>query len=541
MTLVLRGPDSLLELNRRGVLEAVDVHVATRLAALAGEQSDEARLALALCLRSLRAGAVVLDLASVPATVLAENGPPIAWPSLQDWRGALDDSPLVGGPLHRENDLLWLDTSWRQEVFVAEDLLARAARPVDLDHGALRQALARLWPGEKPDDQRAAAAVCALARVAVLGGGPGTGKTTTVSRLLVALAEATSAPLRIALAAPTGKAAARLAESLRREDSSLAPEEITWLSGLRASTLHRLLGARQGGGQYWHHAGNRLPYDVVVVDEASMVSLAMFARLLAALRPDARLILVGDPDQLASVEAGAVLRDFVEGAGTRTAERVAELAAVLPHDPPAAVADSTPGAKLRDGMATLTRVRRYGEASPIDRVARALRNGEADLALEVLQSDLHFVEIADDALVAEGMLRPLMMDQLRDVVKAAAAGDVTGALAALARRRLLCAHRTGNRGVQWWNRAVPRWLPEEGIRPRGDGRYAGQPLLVRSNDYDNGLWNGDTGVVVAEGEDLVAYFSTGAEPKRVPLGLLSDVGPMYAMTIHRRRARSSTP
>ena len=115
---------------------------------------------------------------------------------------------------------------------------------------------------------------------------------------------------------------------------------------------------------------------------------------------------------------------------------------------------------------------------------------------------------------------------------AAASGDVVGALEALGRHRLLCAHRSGPRGVSWWSERVPLWL-REGLAPRRDGRFAGQPLLVRSNDYDNGLWNGDTGVVVDEGGELVGYFATGAAPKRVPLGRLGDVVPMYAMTVHR--------
>lgn len=540
MTTVLRGPQTLIDLNRRGVLEAVDVHVATRLSALAGESSDQARLALALCLRSLRAGSVVLDLAAVPATVIAEDGP-VTWPTLQDWRAALDSSPLVGGPLHRDGDLLWLDASWRQEVFVAQDLLKRAAAPVELDHAALSKALARLWPDRAPDDQRTAAAVCALSQVSVLGGGPGTGKTTTVSRLLVALAQASPAPLRVALAAPTGKAAARLGESLQREDNVLTEDEGQWLSKLNFSTLHRLLGMRQGSGQSRYSASNRLPYDVIVVDEASMVSLSLFARLLQALRPSARLILVGDPDQLASVEAGAVLRDLMEGAGARTSQRAKQLAALLPHDvAPAVVDKQTPGAQLRDGMALLTRPRRYRQASPIDRVARALRAGAADQALTIVRTELRFVEVDDSALIPEAALRPRLIHQLRHVVGAAQDGNVDAALSALSSHRLLCAHRAGPRGVAWWNERVPRWLVEDtGMRARRDGRYAGQPLMVRSNDYDNGLWNGDTGVVVAEDENLVAYFASGGEPKRVPLGLLGDVRPMYAMTVHRAQGSQS--
>lgn len=547
MTSVLRGPASLLELHRRGVLEAVDVHVAARLAALAGETSDAATVALALCVRAVRQGSVVLDLTAVPGTVLPDDtadptvsGVPLDWPLLADWRAALEGSPLVGtqeaaAPLHREGDLIWLDASWRQEVLVADDLLERSAGTVDVDPVALAGQLARLWPGSGPDDQRVAAAVCALSPVSVLGGGPGTGKTTTVSRLLVALSACSPSPLRIALAAPTGKAAARLAESVRRADPVLTHDEVTWLSGLSSSTLHRLLGARRGAGRYWHHRGNQLPYDVVVVDEASMVSLSMFARLLEALRPGARLVLVGDPDQLASVEAGAVLADLVAGAGPRTPDRADALAAALPVDPPAEVGVVSPGAALRNGVALLTRVRRYAHAGPVDQLAQAVRAGAVDQARAALDTDpLSFVEVPDHEVVPESVVRPVLVGQLRDVADAASAGDAEAALAALGRHRLLCAHRSGPRGVAWWTERVPRWLADDvGVVVRRDGRFAGQPLIAVSNDHDNGLWNGDTGVVVREDGELVAYFATGSAPARVPLGRLGDVRPMYAMTVHR--------
>ena len=530
MTAVLRGPAHLLELNARGVLDAADVHLATRIGALGQETSQVVLLALALCVRGVRQGSVALRLADVPRLVVAEDGLALSWPS--SWEAAVAASPLVGGPLRLEHDLVYLDRYWRQEVQVASDLLRRVAVPVVLDRSVLAAALGRLWPGSAPDDQRFAAAVCALSSVSVLGGGPGTGKTTTVSRLLVALREATPSELRIALAAPTGKASARLEESVHRADNVLSAADQEWLRGLSSSTLHRLLGARRGSAQSWHHAGNRLPYDVVVIDEASMVSLPMFARLLEALRPETRLILVGDPDQLASVEAGAVLSDLVAGAGDRTSSRASELAVVVPLDAPVAVAADTPGARLRDGMATLTTVHRFSQEGTIATLARAIRDGDSDAASSAISGLL--VSVMDDATVPDAEVRPILLAQLRDVITAAASGDAVGALEALGRHRLLCAHRSGPRGVSWWSERVPRWLVEsEGLAPRRDGRFAGQPLLVRTNDYDNGLWNGDTGVVVEEAGELVGYFATGAAPRRVPLGRLGDVVPMYAMTVHR--------
>jgi exodeoxyribonuclease V alpha subunit len=420
---------------------------------------------------------------------------------------------------------------------------------VALDHGALAGALARLWPDERADDQRAAAAVCALSRVAVLGGGPGTGKTTTVSRLLVALAEASPAPLRIALAAPTGKAAARLAESLQRPDDALTTQERGWLARLSWSTLHRLLGVRSGGGQPWYCAGNRLPYDVVVVDEASMVSLTLFARLLEALRPSARLVLVGDPDQLASVEAGAVLGDLVAGSGERTPERAGQLAGLLPHDPAAAVVDRvTPGRPpaRRHGRAHAGPPLRRGVADRPARPVAAGRCGGRRAAGPAVGAALRGGG-RRSARPRGAPARPARRAAARRRDRGPAPATPVRRAAGARSPPLLCAHRTGPRGVQWWDDAVPRWLVEDaGVRPRRDGRFAGQPLMVRSNDPDNGLWNGDTGVVVAEDDELVAWFASGGEPKRVPLGparrrpadVRDDRPPRAGVAVRRRHRRA---
>jgi len=409
----MRATGVLRELNERGVLHVADIHVAARLGALAGELDERAQLALALAVRGVRHGSVVLDLSAV-GRIVAEDGSEISWPDLDGWRSALDTSPLLDGPLRREGDKLWLDSYWRQEVFVAEDLLRRASLPVTVDQSLLGAALARLWSGGEPDDQRAAAATCALSSVAVLGGGPGTGKTTTVARLLVALQESSPDPLRIALAAPTARAASRLGQSMVREaflaphERVLTDDELAFLRTLEPQTLHRLLGVRRGSAQFWHHAGRRLPHDVVVVDEASMVSLTMFAKLLEALRPEARLVLVGDPEQLASIEAGAILSDLVAGGATRTVARAAALASVVPLDVVEGNEADSPGARLRDGIAFLHRVRRFDEAGAIDALAKAIQSGRAPDVLDVLRSGaegVRFDEVRDDQPVPPALLR----------------------------------------------------------------------------------------------------------------------------------------
>ncbi|MDQ1630364.1 MAG: exodeoxyribonuclease alpha subunit, partial [Frankiaceae bacterium] len=325
----LRAPGLLRTFNAAGVLAAADVHVATRLGRLGKEPSEAVQLAAALAVRAVRLGSVCIDLATLPGTIaleeeaaldaagLAAAAPlldELPWPEPTTWDAALQASPLVGGadddappladgrPLRYVDGLLYLDRYWRQEELIRQELDDRAGRAhptVDVDR--LRTALHRLWPAPPPDRQRLAAAVAALSWTTVLAGGPGTGKTTTVARLLALLVDQPG-PVRIALAAPTGKAAARLQEAVRTETATLSDDDRQRLGDLTASTVHRLLGWRPDRrGRFRHDRTNRLPFDVVVVDETSMVSLTLMSRLLEAVRPDARLVLVGDPDQLASV------------------------------------------------------------------------------------------------------------------------------------------------------------------------------------------------------------------------------------------------
>jgi len=392
--------------------------------------------------------------------------------------------------------------------------------------------------GQEPDEQRVAAAICAISTVSVLGGGPGTGKTTTVSRLLAAIRDSAPQLPRVALAAPTAKAAARLVESLGEAvitSYELTDDERTWLRDFRASTLHRLLGLRRGTSRTRYGRADPLPYDVVVVDEASMLSLSLFARLLQALRPNCRLVLVGDPDQLTAVEAGAVLADVVEPAveAGRSAAATNRIFALVPHDQVPAAADAPEG--LGDGVVLLTEVHR--QTGVLDELTKAIKSGRAEAVTDVLQSGaqgLRFFDVADDQRVAGeplGVVRELVLDQLA----ALRAVDTAGALAALDRHRLLCAHHSGYRGIDEWSALVRRWVAQHfGETIRRDGWFFGCPLLVTENDYDNDLLNGDTGVVVRRDNELVAAFpGVGHEARLMPLGRLGAARPMHALTVHR--------
>ena len=548
-SLALRAEGLLRDFNRAGILSAADVHVSRRLGAIAGESSEAVLLAVALVVRSTRHGSVVLDLSTARATTSPDVDDDEAavvdvaldWPD--DWVEGCAASPLVGGPLRMLGSKIWLGRYWDQEEQVARELLQRSAsRPADLDLFVLASGLDRLFVAGTDDDQRLAATVCALSPVSVLAGGPGTGKTTTVSRLLALLREQ-HPDWRIALAAPTGKAAARLEEAVRSSTATLDEEDRLRLGELPATTLHRLLGWRPDArSRFRHDQTNRLPAEVVVVDEASMVSLTMMARLLEVLRPSTRLVLVGDPDQLASVEAGAVLGDLVDRRvrDLRTPQFAKALRTVLPgvtiEEHP-----TSPAALVRDGVATLSTNWRFPPDSGIALMAAAIQEGRGKDALDVLRSgrpDVELVEVDDDAYLSAEQLVAVRAEVLQWGValhEAAGRGDDRAALEALERHRLLCAHRRGLRGVQHWSALAAHWIAEaHAVEPRADGRYPGEPLLVTTNDYDIGLYNGDTGVVVNDGRSgLIAVFGRGGAPIRVPLARLGAVRSLHAMTVHR--------
>lgn len=496
------GATGLLRVfNQAGVIDAADVLVAQRLTGLAAEADERVALAVAFAVRAVRGGSVCVDLSTVSAHV---DIPTLPWPDPTEWSEAVAASRLTGDPpvLRQDGELLYLDRYWLEEQRVANDVLALAtARDstgvVGFD---------RLFPHNFAEQRRAA--VIALSRgLTVLTGGPGTGKTTTVARLLALLAEQAhsgSAPaLRIALAAPTGKAAARLQEAVQLEIGKLDPADGERLSGVRATTLHRLLGGRPDtSSRFRHHRENRLPHDVIVVDETSMVSLTMMARLVEAVRLEARLVLVGDADQLVSVEAGAVLADLVEGLSWGEDPPVAKL--ITPH--------------------------RFGAA--IGELASAIRVGDAGRALEVLAAGDPHVEWVDTDRPTD-RLRSVLLGHALRLRAPALLGDTTVALATLDDHRLLCAHRNGPSGVEFWNRQVGRWLAEDTDIPAWVTWYPGRPVLVTATDYGLGLYNGDSGVAVLRDGALRAVVSGTGGPIEFPPSRLADVETMHAMTIHK--------
>jgi exodeoxyribonuclease V alpha subunit len=533
---IAAGASGLLRaFNRAGVLSAADVHVARRLGRLGSEDDEGVLLAVALAVRAPRLGHVHVDLESIRDTAAVESENPVdlealPWPDVEPWLAAVAASPLVADageadrtrPLRLERAWLYLDRYWSEEVAVADALSAmRDAPPADVDQRTLADGVARLFGLEADGDQARAATEAVRRRFAVVAGGPGTGKTTTVARIVALLCEqgipthpppTAERPPLIALAAPTGKAAARLQEAVHEEAGRLDVSDAVraQLRALSATTIHRLLGYRPGSrSRFRHDREQRLPHDVVIVDETSMVSLSLMARLIEALRSDARLVLVGDPGQLASIEAGAVLGDIVAGAD---------------------------GAGETPGVAVLVRGRRYGDE--IARVAAAIRAGDSDAVIGLLRESPGAVTWIDEdpgGPRSVNAVRAGVVEAGRAAIEAARADRAADALAALARFRVLCAHRRGPMGVSTWTARIETWLESEvaGFSAR-ERWYVGRPLLVTENDRELRLYNGDTGVVVRTADDRVlAAFERGGEPVLYSPSRLGAIDTVYAMTIHK--------
>jgi len=565
----LGAPEPLLRFNEIGVLSAADVHVARTLAGLAGGADQLVQLAVALAVRAPRLGHVFVDLATVRDTAAVESDEVVdlselPWPAPAQWLDTVERAPRLvsigdrddeaARPLRLIGTRLYLDRYWREERQIAADLLSSSdGLAAGVDTSVLAEGIDRLF-GERDDHlQRCAAACSVLRRLSVIAGGPGTGKTTTVARVAALVYEQFAAaglpvPL-IALTAFTGKASARLHELVHSEAAQLEVDEAlrAWLLELPASTIHRLLGRRPTShAQFLHNRSNCLPHDVVIVDETSMVSLSLMARLLEAVRPDARLVLVGDPGQLTAIEAGAVLRDIVGpsadglhmSASMRGLLSAAVGSDVVAAEPPA-------GVTVGDGIVVLERVHRFGEG--IAALAEAIRRGDGDAAVTALRSapssEVSWVPVDvaggdDDPVDVDAALadvRTVAVAAGCAVLDAARAGDAASALHGLSAFRLLCAHRRGPHGVATWTVEIERWLAAA-LEPfsAADRDYPGRPLLVTRNDYELGLYNGDTGVVVAAGnERLTAAFERGSEIVSFTPTRLDAVETVYAMTIHK--------
>lgn len=462
-----------------------------------------------------------------------------------EWLDLLQNSEAVGDgstatPLVLHQQRLYLHRMWQSEGDVAR-FIGREAAPTAFDPQQLRAALDQQF-GQQPDDwQKIAAAVAITRQISVISGGPGTGKTTTVAKLLATLLSLSAETVRIRLAAPTGKAAARLTESLGKALQRLeVSDEEKQRFPAEATTLHRLLGAVPGSQRMRYHAGNPLHLDLLVVDEASMVDLPMMANLIAALPSQARVIFLGDRDQLASVEAGAVLGDICRCAETgyslARAEELSTLTGCViegredPQAPP-----------VRDSICLLRKSYRFDASSGIGQLALAVNAGDTRQVDAVFAAD--FADIERFTLSNSEAYQHLLtacVAGYRDYLSRLAAGaQPADVLDAFSRFQLLCALREGPFGVMGLNERIEVSLQKAGLIRRSPGAankwYPGRPVMIARNDSALGLFNGDIGIAMLDEEQALKVFFPlpdgsikAVQPSRLP-----PHDTAYAMTVHK--------
>lgn len=529
---------------------SIDMYFARFLSNLDGgnEPDSDVLLAAALASRVTRNGHVCLDLA---APQLEEGETDIAMPHLEAWRRRLLEHPAVGLPgQHRPlildpENRLYLYRYWHYEHELARCIMARAAGwQDDAPAEALKRAFRRYFPPSVPVDrsQAAASVIPCLKRFCVVTGGPGTGKTFTVTRTLSLLMDVFGFRFsRIFLAAPTGKAAARMKESIRAAlDHPLMAGSPVCNCMPETFTLHRLLQPVAGTPYFRFNVENPLPADVVVVDEASMVDLALMAKLLNALPENCRLILLGDKDQLASVEAGAVLGDICgDGTPRRYSGRLNRLLDSLAVGcEGTAPEEDGDGLPLADCMVHLETGYRFSEQSALGRVSRAVNQGVFGPAMGFTEASNDSSFVWQTIETPKALFRRLEAHLMQNSAGVFTAETPLAALKQLKRSQILCAVKKGPYGVEALNAAAETIFSRAGLIRISGPWYAGRPIIILQNDYRLGLLNGDIGIIwppeEGAGDFPVAVFvDTAGELLRIPVYKLPAHETAFAITVHK--------
>lgn len=566
--------DLLKEWQALRILTPLDRHFALQMTSLHPQSTPVFTLICALLSRQLSLQHTCLPLEQINlANPLSEQQPQCSITApLQAIIDTLTASDAVGlaptqldKPLILDGSLLYLQRYYQFESKVGEKLntLSQAIELTDIESST--HMLSSLFPDKdmQYDWQKIATATALTQKLAVITGGPGTGKTTTVTKLLLLLCQ--QSPMTIRLVAPTGKAAARLSESIKASKARLVNElapyaDIVDLEKLtlvpeEASTLHRLLGVIPNSHRFRHHSDNPLRLDLLVVDEASMVDLPMMYKLLDALPAHARLILLGDQDQLASVEAGAVLADICAGLkieaeqpdnGAKwtmrySSNKAMQLSKLTTTDLSPFISSQP---KLGDSLAMLMHSHRFKGDAGIGLLASAVNGSDLNTIKQVWQrgyQELLWIEHQPTTQTNLGLneLLTLSVEHYRDYLSAII--DSQHSPVELIERfnqyRILCAMRAGEYGVDGINAAVTQALSDAKlITPHGEF-YAGRPVIIQSNDYNLGLFNGDIGVILPDSEHqqrLMAHFvqADGCLLKVLPARLPTH-DTCFAMTVHK--------
>ena len=535
----------------------LDRHLARFMERQSGKEDPELTLAVLLVSYRTGQGDICLDIPAVAGSPLVdlvhqeESAPtPVVeacrLPESGEWQESLRRSRVVGAPgqyaplVLDDRGRLYLYRYWMYERRLAESVDARLdASSRDVEGPLLSDGIDRLFPKTTTSDanrQRVAAYIAATSRFCIITGGPGTGKTSTVVRILTLMIEQglrDGAVPQIAVTAPTGKASARLRESIERIRNDIAcSEAVSRHVPEETHTIHRLLGARPDSASFRHDAEHPLPFDVVVVDECSMADCALLSKLFQAVRPAARVILLGDKDQLASVEAGGVLGDLCD-TGTEHGYSAALVSRLRSDIGETVAASKTAEPAIADCIVALKRTYRFGSDSGIGALSRAVRDGDADAMRTQLAAGSADVRYVGDVRPEERVssLAGQVLEHYQAVVKSE---STEHALDLLSRLTVLCALRRGPFGLETVNRVVEAALFRAGLIDPPGRWYHGKPVMVLRNDYSLGLFNGDIGVIRQESGRFV-FVCRGPEGKlhRVVPSRLPEHQSAYAMTVHK--------
>ncbi len=550
--------DILKQLEKSDQFASIDHHFAAFIIEMSAQTDPILALSAALASRSNREGDVCIDLTQLagdPDESIAGAGDGLPYPDIRKWRHCLQASPVVGKPgdytplILDNKDRLYLHRYWEYEKYLIEAIQAKSRADINgVDDAVLRRDLSDIFPETHESDvdwQKIAAAVAAVKRFCVISGGPGTGKTYAIARILATLIkQAQPTVLRINLTAPTGKAAARLAESVQAAKSSLGLDPRILASiPETGSTIHRLLKPIKGSPYFRYNSENPLPADVVIVDEASMVDLPLMSKLMQALSDDTRIILMGDRHQLASVEAGSILGDIcgrkIENG--YSPKFVGRLASVTEVSKDAVLNPAADASAIFDNLVYFTRNYRFEGGSGISRLSQAVNAGRADEVMHILKNG-RFRELTWYPLEISHA-HTLLRHQIQAYYgRLQGLEDPSEGLAVLNRFRILCAVNQGPLGVNVLNDLAMQTVLKTN---RGDGIskvqawYHGRPVLITANDYELSLFNGEVGFAARTertGQSrLQIYFAQG------PSGELRCFSParlpshqsVYAMTVHK--------
>jgi exodeoxyribonuclease V alpha subunit len=549
-----RTPDLLKEIDAKSPLlfTQLDRQFADLMQKLSGAYSPELVLAARLASNQIGEGSICVHIPSIAGknifnlfNVDNESGNILLY-NKDKWLAKLKESEVIGRPgdikplILDDNARLYLYRYWLYEKKLAENIKTRISVNYDIDMDVLKQSASRLFKSDDEAEQQIASTAACLSGFCVISGGPGTGKTSLVIKILALLLEnAKSAKLNIALAAPTGKAAARLSEAVKNVRNAIdCTDSVKNSIPDESYTIHRLLGNVKGSPYFRYNSENQLPYDIVIIDESSMADLALTAKLFEAVPVKSRLILLGDRDQLSSVEAGAVLGDICDTGRKHAFTKIfaERLKQILPSTIPDKITQSNAEPIIADSILTLSKSYRFAKGSGIGELSIAIRDGEAEKVIKILKqgdfTDISFIESSSYKSLINS-LSGKIIDGYSSYIKAKSPEE---ALDIFPNFTILCALRKGMFGVEKINALVEEVLSTNRLIKCESRWYENRPVMITRNDYNIKLYNGDIGIMFKDNKDgIVRYFTPsgdGSIRKILPLKM-PEHETVYAMTVHK--------